>query len=307
MNADGFVINPSGVIKHLLTITNPLAKKPILQLFWWRKEYLLKAVGIILEQYSDFFSWIELNTWCPSNTVMKSWGWSDMLKHRPETMDIIKALSEAIHSHSDFSFSVKSRAGLNEEDKSTQLEFLREVANYTDFISVHWRTLKQLYSWDADFSFIKHLKELVKIPVIANGWVQSYDHAKEVESMWFDWVMIGQSAIGNPWIFTPYVPSAEERLFTMLEHLKMMIAAELYFQENAKTLKGYKIQQLDISLLDNYKERIDKNTSYHTLVEFRKYAFCYVKWLNHAREWKIKLQSVKTYREFEESVKSLLS
>ena len=90
-----------------------------------------------------------------------------MLKHRPETLDIIKALSEIIHSHSDFSFSVKSRAGLNEEDKSTQLEFLREVTNYTDFISVHWRTLKQLYSWDADFSFIKHLKELVRIPIIA--------------------------------------------------------------------------------------------------------------------------------------------
>jgi len=70
MNVDWFLINPHQVIKHILTTP---WQKPILQIYWWKEETLLKATHIIQDEYSKLFSWIELNTWCPSNTVMKVW------------------------------------------------------------------------------------------------------------------------------------------------------------------------------------------------------------------------------------------
>lgn len=69
-----------------------------------------------------------------------------MLKHRPETLAIIKSLSEVVRSNKKLTFSVKSRAGLNEEDKAEQLQFLSQISAFCDLISVHGRTLKQLYT-----------------------------------------------------------------------------------------------------------------------------------------------------------------
>lgn len=69
-----------------------------------------------------------------------------MLRHRPETLEIIKGLSTIVKKEKKLTFSVKSRAGLNEEDKPQQLQFLTEIAPFCNLISIHGRTLKQLYS-----------------------------------------------------------------------------------------------------------------------------------------------------------------
>ena len=251
------------------------------------------------------FSGIELNTWCPSNTVMKSWWGSDMLKHRPETLDIIQSLSEKIHQSSDLSFSVKSRAWLTDEDKPEQLIFLREVSHFVDFITVHGRTLKQLYAWDADFSFIKELKQSVSIPVIANGWIENYEQASNVLSQGFDGVMIWQAAIGNPWVFTNYVPSLDEKKELMIEHLCLMIACEEYFKDAVEKIDWYSIKQPLLSDLNIYKDKIDEEYPYHSLVEFRKYAFQYIKGLGNVKEKKRMLLEVKTVKSFKEILNQL--
>ena len=113
MNADGFIINPSKVVRHLMSTPE---QKPIAQIYGWNEKTLIETAKILVENYADDFSGIELNTWCPSNTVMKCGWWSDMLKHRPETLVIIKSLSEIVKSSKKLTCSVKSRAGLNEDD-----------------------------------------------------------------------------------------------------------------------------------------------------------------------------------------------
>ena len=87
MNVDGFLINPHQVIKHALTTQ---WQKPILQIYWWKEETLIKATEKIQSEYADLYIWIELNTWCPSNTVMKIGWWSDMLKDKEKTLKIIQ-------------------------------------------------------------------------------------------------------------------------------------------------------------------------------------------------------------------------
>jgi tRNA-dihydrouridine synthase len=104
MNVDGFLINPNQVIKHALTTP---WQKPILQIYWWKEETLIEATQKIQNEYSGLFSWIELNTGCPSNTVMKVWWWSDMLKDKEKTLKIIQKLSNIPW---QLSFSLKTRA-----------------------------------------------------------------------------------------------------------------------------------------------------------------------------------------------------
>lgn len=293
MNADWFVINPWWVAKHLLTIKTK--HKPIMQLFWWRKENLIKAATLLIKNFSDSFSWIELNTGCPSNTVMKCWWGSDMLKHRPETLEIIKELSSTIKS-SWLTFSVKSRAWLNEEDKENQLQFLIELSEYTDFISIHWRTLKQLYIGEADFEFIRNVKKACHCPVIANWWISEYNQAYNIEKD-FDWIMIGQAAIGNPRVFTKYTPSLNEKIDTIKEHLQLMIVTEFRYEEYIKPMTWYTFKQPTIDDLRTQINKIDKDAAYHSIVEFRKYAFQYLKGIPCSREIKQWLLQKKTYNE----------
>ena len=152
MNVDWFLINPHQVIKHALTTE---WQKPILQIYWWKEETLIKATERIQNEYSDLCSWIELNTWCPSNTVMKVWWWSDMLKDKDNTLKIIQKLSKI---SGYIPFSLKTRAWLNENDKVQQMEFLIKASEYCTKISIHGRTLKQLYAWDSDWNFIYEVK-----------------------------------------------------------------------------------------------------------------------------------------------------
>jgi tRNA-dihydrouridine synthase len=63
------------------------------------------------------------------------------MKDKERTLKIIQNISKSLK----IPFSIKSRTGLDNIDKSRQLNFLVEVSNYCNKISVHSRTLKELY------------------------------------------------------------------------------------------------------------------------------------------------------------------
>jgi len=82
--------------------------------------------------------------------------------------------------------------------------------------------------------------------------------------------MIGQSAVGNPRIFTPHIPSKEEIKETILKHLEYMISYEIFFQEEKAKYK-------DILAMPEHIPMNVKNVQTITLAEFRKHLFQYVK------------------------------
>jgi len=308
MNVDGFLINPHQVIKHALTIE---WEKPILQIYWWKEETLIQATRKIQNEYASLFSWIELNTGCPSNTVMKVGWWSDMLKDKEKTLKIIQKLSEI---QGSLPFSLKTRAWLNECDKDEQMNFLVKASQYCTKISIHGRTLKQLYAWEADRKFISEIKKNIETnwnsgcKIIWNGWINSYDDAENKFSKFsLDWIMVGQAAIWNPRIFTLHAPTSEEKCETVLKHLNYSIACDQWFDEKiASKLWEITIQDLNIPL-EWLETRVKENQNKfdlqpHAIVEFRKFLFQYVKWIPWSKEWKQKVLSCKDYQELKNQI-----
>lgn len=127
---------------------------------------------------------------------MKVGGGSDMMKDKIKTLQIIEKISKHL---TKLPFSLKTRAGINEQDKAEQLKFIVKASQYCNKISLHGRTLKQLYMGEADRTFIAEAKEQVlkegnsKCEIIGNGGIASYAQTKKYyEQYRVDGIMIGQ-------------------------------------------------------------------------------------------------------------------
>ncbi|TKI69992.1 tRNA dihydrouridine synthase DusB [Sulfurimonas crateris] len=153
------------------------------------------AVEILNEQ--DGIDIIDLNCGCPVPKVVGHGSGSSLLLNLPLMGDIIKTIKETSNKSLT---SVKIRLGF---EKKNHIEIAKIVEDSgADFIAVHGRTRAGKFKAAVDYDAIKEIKEAVKIPVIANGDIDSYEKAKWVlEHTGADGVMIGRGAVGAPWIF----------------------------------------------------------------------------------------------------------
>lgn len=222
MSADGYMINPSRLIKHLIITDDE--PDCIAQIYGGNIETLRETVLDICEKYPQFAG-IELNIGCPSPKVMSCGAWAGMMKDKSYTLEVIKTLSE----FSTLPFSIKTRAWLNEDDKERQFSFLVDAIPYCQTITVHARTFKQSHSGDVDRDYLSRLKAVAgdRCRIIGNGGITSYNDAC-LRWQNLDGIMIGQAAIGNPWIFTDHTPDREEIMATARKHLLLMAAYEIY-------------------------------------------------------------------------------
>jgi nifR3 family TIM-barrel protein len=99
-------------------------------------------------------------------------------------------------------FTVKFRAGWNDKELVyLELAKLAESCGL-NAVAMHARTREQGYGGQAQWEWITHIKQAVKIPVIGNGDIRSpEDAAAMVSRTGCDAVMIGRAAASNPWIF----------------------------------------------------------------------------------------------------------
>ena len=283
MTSDWFLACPENVVKNII---NTSYEFPIiLQIFWWNEKKLIDTAIKIQDLYWDKIAWIELNTWCPANNIMKSWGGSTLMKDKERTLKIIENISKSLK----IPFSIKSRTWLDNIDKSRQLYFLIDASAYCDKISVHSRTLKELYHWEWDRDFIYELRSKAnkKCKIIWNWGIKSFEEIQAKSSKdWIqlDWIMIWQAAIWNPWIFTNHEPSIQERIETAIEHLKLSAKFEIYLQslkENRKEKIYPNLDEIENINLEKNIERI-----HYTPLTFRKYFHQYLKWIPWWKEAK---------------------
>lgn len=297
MSADGYCHNPPGVIKHLLR--SDYDHETIMQIFGGNAESLVQCALDIEQKYD--FAGIELNMWCPSPKIMKCAAWSGMLKDKKKTLSILKEIRERIRTP----FSLKTRTGLSKDDVEEQFNFLIEASTYVRMIGVHGRTYKQSHAWYVDRDFINKLKErLPNTVIIWNGGIRSYQQALEQYNKGCDGIMIAQSAIGNPRILTPHTPTIQERYDTIISHLKLSLACEIYFRDTIQTYNhktwliqpSYEILEHISNTIDSYLSKKSENERpYKAPIEFRKFLFSYISWLPESKKIKKIIPQAREY------------
>lgn len=302
MSAEWYVHNSKGVVKHLRM--SDFEPELIAQIFWWTTDPLLRCATEVMSKYP--FAGIEINMWCPSPSVMKCDAGSAMLKDKAKTLRILKQ----IHEQLDAPLSLKTRSWLTQDDKHTQFDFICEASKYVRMITVHARTYTQSHAWEVDRDFLYKLKTALpdKI-IIGNGGIRSYHDAVNQLNI-LDGIMIGQSAIGNPWILTPYQPTIDEKFTTIFRHLDMMMASEWLFQERLQlmehtlTLPTYQ----EICAIINKKPRLTHAESTSRVpFEFRKYLFNYISGLDGNKAIKQQIPHWKTYNELKNGLETWYS
>ncbi len=139
--------------------------------------------------------------------------------------------------------SVKTRIGY---DKITIEEWVKHLLETEPVnISIHGRTLKQMYTGKADWEAIASAAAIIhqtKTTVLGNGDILNISQAHEhIKKYGVDGVLIGRAAFGNPWVFRDKEGTVEERLEIAREHatLHQRIFGESYFMPMRKHLSWY--------------------------------------------------------------------
>lgn len=231
-------------------------------------EIVKKAVEIL--NGVDGIDIIDLNCGCPVPKVVSHGSGSSLLKDLPQMGRII----ETIKKHSNKStLSVKVRLGF---ESKNHLEIAKIVENSgADFIAVHGRTRAGRFKAPVDYDAIGEMKSHIKIPLIANGDIDSYEKAQWVlEHTKADGVMIGRGAVGAPWIFHQLKHGSNSadlsvRHAIILEHFDQMIhfygtRGAVLFRKHIHTYsKGYE----GASSLRDSVNRIEDITEFREVID----------------------------------------
>jgi tRNA-dihydrouridine synthase B len=140
---------------------------------------------------------IDLNLGCPAPIVYRKCAGGGLLREPARIDAILGALREAIA----IPFTVKTRVGFASlEEFDTLLPIF--ARHSLDALTVHARTVAQLYRLPVHYERIRQAVACMPCPVIANGHAYSAAQAEEVLRVTAArGLMIGRAAIRSPWLF----------------------------------------------------------------------------------------------------------
>lgn len=252
---------------------SPLESPFSVQIAGNNKEIIKKSVDILNSQ--DGIDIIDLNCGCPAPKVSSHGNGSGLLKD----LNLLASLVNTIKIHSNKPYtSLKIRLGF---DKKIPLELAAMINDCAaDFVVVHGRTKIDAYKKEKiDYDAIATIKEKIKIPLIANGEIDSYQKAKEILKITnANGVMIGRFALREPWIFYQIKHDTEE--------LPNMLKRDIV------------LEHFD-NMISFYGER--------GCIMFRKNLHTYAKSHSNASEFRIKVNSITSSKIMRESIVDFFS
>jgi tRNA-dihydrouridine synthase len=176
---------------------NPTGRPAIAQLIGNDVDALVAAARE-LQQYP--VAAIDLNLGCPAPVVYRKCAGGGLLREPNRVDKIVGALRDAIGG-GGVKFTVKTRIGF--EDTAVFEPLLAIFARHSiDLLTVHGRTVKEMYRSEVHYDFIKRAVDVVPCPVLANGNIDSPGRASDVLNFTgAKGLMIGRGCIRNPWMF----------------------------------------------------------------------------------------------------------
>jgi tRNA-dihydrouridine synthase B len=175
---------------------------------------------------------IDINMGCPAKKVCKVDAGSALMRDEALVGRILDAVVRAV----SVPVTLKIRTGWCRAVKNGPL--IARIAESAGIaaLAVHGRTREDMYEGDAEYTTIAEIKSLLRIPVLANGDVDSPQKARDVlRATGCDGVLIGRAAQGRPWIFREVAhflargthlaaPTDAEIAAIMLGHLRDLYA-----------------------------------------------------------------------------------
>jgi nifR3 family TIM-barrel protein len=206
------------------------AERPVsVQLFGGEPALMAEASQVVEAAGADI---VDLNMGCWVPKVAKTGAGASLLKDVCQAEAVVKAMVDAVR----IPVTVKIRSGWDSRN-TTGIEFAQRAQDAgARAIAVHARYANQGFTGNADWSIIRRVKDVVTIPVIGNGDVETAEDARRmIDETGCDAVMVGRAAMGNPWIFEDIStfletgehrrpPTLAERIEAALFHLKTVAA-----------------------------------------------------------------------------------
>ena len=141
---------------------------------------------------------IDINMGCPAKKVCNAWAGSALMRDEALVARILEAVVAAV----EVPVTLKIRTGWDARNRNgLRIARIAENAGIAA-LAVHGRTRDQHYTGAAEYETIAAIKSALRIPVLANGDIDSPQKAAFVlQTTGADALLIGRAAQGRPWIF----------------------------------------------------------------------------------------------------------
>jgi len=173
---------------------NPTGRPVVAQLIGNDIPALVRTAKL-LQQYP--VAAIDLNLGCPAPVVYRKCAGGGLLREPQKIDAILGALRDAV----TIPFTVKTRIGF---ESAAEFDLLLPLfaRHPIDLLTVHARTVVQMYRPGVRYDLIAQAARELKCPVLANGNVFDAAQARQLLAQTgARGLMIGRGAIRNPWLF----------------------------------------------------------------------------------------------------------
>ncbi|EKE04394.1 MAG: TIM-barrel protein, nifR3 family [uncultured bacterium] len=267
VSSEALLMNSDKSIIFHDKIEHPLS----FQLSGHKPEVMAKSAKVL----EDISTVIDINMGCPAPKIVKNNDGVILMSDLRLASQIISSVKKSVN----IPVTVKFRLGWDCNNKN-YIEFAKMAEESgADALCIHGRTRSQMYSGTADWQSIAKAKEVVKIPVIANGDITSIEKAKAcLDISKCDGIAIGRGILGDPGL-----------IYRIEEYIK-----------NGNALPDPTIhEKLELAML-HCKMEAELKGEIHGIKFMRKFFGWYIKGIKNATKYRFDLVRITTIAEIED-------